>query len=505
MIYNAAGDHCSRSTDFCLRLIIVFAAFAVQTFITPNVNSQDKTQYLLHEIPQTLNLNPAIQYECRSFIELPIISEIQAYYRNNGFSYHQAFTSSPENGGDSLMLNPDRLSQVLGRRNHLRLGTGLGLLGFGFRRDDWYFSVNLSNLSAFRVTFERSILDARDGNWDLTSGNPRQISLNGTGIHFIDYTELAFGASKKVYEGFYIGGRVKILMGAAHLQTKRSRIDLNTNLSPIELSGRSDLQLRASMPVQLSFNNEGHITNINSLVTGLNDLPAYLISGNLGIAIDAGVIYELNDRLTLSASVNDFGFIRWRRDVNVLSEKDEFLFNGFNLNNYVNGGTETDLLQALQDSIAGNFMVSESGKPYFAPVPLKMFAGSSYALNSYFGIGNVVEVEILSGRIYPGFTIMAYGRPYEGLTLTLSYSLMDRAYNNLGFGLVAGNNIVQFYLVSDHIPLNYVSDRNTGLFWPYNSRTMNIRFGVNILMGCQKDRRPGYRRPGRNKYCPAYQ
>ncbi len=464
---------------------------------------QDKTQYLLHEIPQTINLNPAVQMECKGFIAIPVLSEIQFFYRNNGFSYRQAFLSGQEAPGDSLIFNPDRLSKVLGRRNQVRLGTGMAIFGFGFRKHDWFFSVNAANRSSFRAVFTRDLLDARDGNWDLSTNTPRPINLNGTGVHFIDYTELAFGASKKMDDGFFLGGRVKFLMGTVHLQTKRSRLNLITTPSPIELLGNSDIILRGSAPVTLMRNNFGLVTGISSPVNGIGDAMPYIFSGNLGAAIDAGVIYRYSRKLTLSASILDLGMIRWRKNINVLSQQQTFLFSGFDLINYASSGTETDLLQAIQDSLTNNFFVDSSTKPYFAFIPIRVFAGASYSINRYVDAGITGEAEILSGRVYPGLTLTAIAKPREGLTFSLSYSLMDRAFDDFGFGVSAGKGLVRYYFVTDKIPLSWVKDKNSGLLWPYSARTMNFRTGINFLI-CTRDRKQEYKRSGRFKYCPAY-
>ncbi|HYW96415.1 MAG TPA: DUF5723 family protein [Bacteroidales bacterium] len=471
---------------------------------SPDVDGQDKTGYLLDEVPQAINLNPAVWYSCRNFVALPGMSDLGFSYRNNGFSYNQAITTRSEMSGDSILLNPGMLSSVLANMNNVRIGTELALFGFGFRYADWYFSVYATNRSSTGITFARDIVDARDGNWDLATNKPRQINLNGTGFHFINFTELAFGGSKKIYDGLYIGGRLKFLMGAGHLQTLNSKLSLTTTASPIELSGTSSFRLIGSLPVDVTVNNDGLVTNVGSPVNSFTDVPRYLLSGNLGLALDAGIIYAYTDRLTLSASINDLGFIRWRRNTSVLEQSGHFVFSGLDLNSYVRGGTDTDLLQALQDSIVSNFRLSQSNDPYIALIPARIFAGAEYELNRALSLGTVAELEMLNGRLYPGMTFMGVARPVEGLTLSLSYSLMDRAFDDIGFAIIAGKKYIQFYFITDHIPVRYVSDRYSGFKWPYSARTMNFRMGINVFLGCLKDKRPGYRHPGRNKLCPAY-
>ncbi len=484
-----------------LRVFICFLFLLRPLFLAVG---QDKTQYNLFNVPQTINLNPALQIKCDHFILLPAISEIQFFYRNNGFSWNQIATAPNRSVGDSLVINPDRLSKVLGKRNQIRVGTGLSLFGFGFRSGNWYFSVNASNRSSFLASFPRDLIDARDGNWDLTTNTPRQINLNGLGIHFIDYTEFAFGASKKVFNGFYLGGRIKVLFGAAHIQTKSPRISLTTTASPIEIMGRSNILLRSSLPLTLTYNRNGFVNRVDSPVTQFGDIMPYFFSGNYGGAIDAGVIYEYDSQLTLSASILDLGLIRWRKNINILNQNETFVFSGFDLNNYLRNGSQTDLLQAFKDSVTDNFRLSNSNAPYFAFIPARLFASAEYRLNGLVQVAGIFEAEWLSGRLSPGLTLTSILKPLDALTFSLSYSLMDRAYDDIGFSVVAGQKNIQFYFVTDKIPVSYVKDKNTGLFWPYSARTLNFRFGINILFGCKNNNRPGYRPRGRSKYCPAY-
>ncbi|MFW5821318.1 MAG: hypothetical protein ACOCWA_08510, partial [Bacteroidota bacterium] len=61
----------------------------------------------MHEIPQSLSLNPAITYPCKNYIELPVISAVQTYYRNSGFSHKQAFDGNQGTSGDTTRLDLD--------------------------------------------------------------------------------------------------------------------------------------------------------------------------------------------------------------------------------------------------------------------------------------------------------------------------------------------------------------------------------------------------------------
>ena len=482
------------------RLILLFSSLCFQSPLI----AQDKTQYLLHEIPQTLALNPAIIYKCKSYIELPLISQLQFYYRNSGFSHKQAFIERQGFTEDTTRIDIDRLARVIGNRNHIRLGGKAGLLGFGFEANDWFFSMNISNRTSGRLSFNRDIIDARDGNWDLTNNLPREVIINGTGIHLINYTEFAIGAAYQINPKFSAGIRAKYLLGSAHIQTRRSNIGIITTDSPLELTVTSDLLVRGNLPLDLALDNEGYVTDAESHLNSYSDLPALLLSWNHGMAVDAGIIYSYSEKVTFSASLLDIGFIQWRKNTSMISQDEEFVFQGIDMNNYLQSNAETDFIQALQDSIETRLRLSGSNDPYTAMIPARFFIATDYKWNQKINLGVVLEGEILSSRLYPSITFTAIYRPSDILSASLSYSLMDRGFANLGYGIIIGKSPVSFYFVSDNIPFTYVHEEDQGLIWPYSARTMNFRIGMNIILGC-RDKQAYFKKTKWRKSCPAYQ
>ena len=63
----------------------------------------------MYPIPQTIHTNPALFYECRTYIELPVLSTIRLSYSNSGFSYHDAIRYGTGSRSDSLIIDLDNL------------------------------------------------------------------------------------------------------------------------------------------------------------------------------------------------------------------------------------------------------------------------------------------------------------------------------------------------------------------------------------------------------------
>ena len=468
------------------------------------IEAQDNTQYPLTEIPQTIYLNPAIHYKCRTYIELPIISSTGFYYNNSGFAYNQAIKSGYGTTGDSLTVDFDRLSQVLHNKNSITTGIRFSIVGAGFALGDYYFSFNISNRTQTRLSFTRDVIGLKDGNWDVSNNVPRQLVLNGTGFNAQSFIEISAGASKKLFDDLSAGIRVKYLIGSANLQTRRSDLSLQTSDGPIILTGISDIKLRSSFPADVSYDNNGFVTGIDVSRAGSNIVQNYLFNGNHGLAFDAGVIYDYSDQITLSASLLDLGFIRWKGNTNQFTEQGSFTFNGFDLNQYFQDPGETNLLQALTDSISNSFQFDNSTKKYFTSLSPQLFLSGQYKINGHYQAGMVFHNQFYGGQLHSSITLSATARPLNWVTGSLSWSAMNNSLMNLGAALVLGNKGVQFYFVTDNIPLRWVKEANTKLMWPYSARTFNFRFGLNLLFGCNEEEQ-GWKGKNNSELCPAYQ
>jgi len=80
-------------------------------------------------------------------------------------------------------------------------------------------------------------------------------------------------------------------------------------------------------------------------------------------------------------------------------------------------------------------------------------------------------------KIHESFTISANLSPAKWFSASLSYSMMNRSYNNVGLGIAIKGGPIQFYIVTDNI--------NT-LIMPKSAKSFNLIFGLNLAIGCGK-------------------
>ena len=116
------------------------------------------------------------------------------------------------------------------------------------------------------------------------------------------------------------------------------------------------------------------------------------------------------------------------------------------------------------------------------------------------------RIEIYNLHVMPSLTLSMNYTPVPFVAASLSYTIMNNKFNQVGAGIALGNRIAQFYLITDNIVVRWTKDNQAPYLWPYNARMLSLRFGINLLFGCnQKDEKNVKHHKGSSKdACPAY-
>jgi hypothetical protein len=479
-------------------------------FKQPFAPAQNNTLYLIPSVPQTNQLNPALKHKCKIYISLPVISSIRQSTRNTGFGFHDAIHTGTGAQSDTWYLDLDNIDRKLRRMNYALANADIDLLGVGFSYRDWYLTFGISNHASLQASYPHDIVSLKDGNWDVISGTGIPVNLNNIGVNATAWNSIGVSASKEVTGGLRAGVRLKYINGMANVNTRKSKIELNTGSDPITLDAEVNYKVNSSLPVTLSFAPNGLVSSINFDPALHNLAGNYIFNGNRGAAIDAGVVYDLDESTRLSASFTDLGFIWWKGNVNDFTGSGKFVFKGIDLDQYVSNPGQNDLLDALADSLKNAFQASTSSNSYLTALPLNIYGGITRELLPNIKAGAMTWIEINGNHVRPSLTLSLNFTPFNAFAATISYTIMNNKFNQIGTALVFGNRGAQFYIVTDNIPVRFTRDVSTSFIWPYNARMLTLRFGMNLFFGCnEKDDRTnaGKKRfPGSKAKddCPAY-
>ena len=198
---------------------------------------------------------------------------------------------------------------------------------------------------------------------------------------------------------------------------------------------------------------------------------------NPGISFDLGAIYRVDEKLTLSASLLDLGLVRWSTELNKVEATGVFVYDEVD--------TETttvswDFLSEFIDSVMNSFDISVTQEPYVSVLPAQLYLGANYQLREKLALGAINRNVLFRGKLHSSLTFQASSRFSEGFLATLSWSYLNQSFKNLGAGIAYYGKGLQFHVVTDNF---------LGFFYPFDTRTLNLRMGVNVMFGCPRDKK----------------
>ena len=438
-------------------------------------NSQ--TLYLMDRLPQSSLINPAFQHHHNFHIGLPGLSSFNVNARTNFIGFNDLIFRHPEHDTLITFLHPDAdisdFTSKLVNMNSISQDLHLNILSFGFRVSNSFLSFNISERSSFRADLPRDlVLLALEGN-EQFMGLEADLSDFFADMNY--YREYSAGYSYMAGERLSLGVRAKVLFGKAGLSFEGGAMDLLTDPVSYNTRLRSRFNLNLSMPVTLVKNEDGNIDEIRPHfdTDGYDPLDFIFNSRNTGFAADLGVTYNISRPFTLFASVTDLGFINWKEDVYNFSVDGEFEFDGINLSPLFSDD-ESDPVDNLRDSLRSVFNLNDTQSAYSRRLPARVYLGGSYEVTQGLSLGLLSRSEIYNGSLDQAFTLSANSSIGRWLSASLSWSVMNNSYNNLGMGLALRGGGFQLYAVSDNL--------NTFLY-PHRTKNVNLWFGLNLVFG----------------------
>ncbi len=427
----------------------------------------EATSYFMNSIPQVTINNPAFVPGYKFSIGLPFSSMMMGY-SNNGFSYNDLITR--QDGKVNADLN--KLVKSMADKNYITTMGQMDLLRVGFEiNPKLYMQVNATGKVYSRAQIPKEAASLLvDGTTPLI-GTSSNFSPEGEGL---SYLETALSASYQVNEKLTVGARIKYLKGMANATTDRSAMSIAVN-DNYEITASGDLSFRTS--------------GINSLGQSNYDFGKEWknYSKNNGYGVDLGATYWLMDKLTVAASIIDLGKISWKNDLYSYSLDQataNYTFSGVDIEKIVNGDSKP--LDTELDSIKSKFELKEGAiGSYSTWLPGKMFVSGNYELMNNLSVGALLFTEKFQGRISSGGSASLVKHFGKSVSTSVSYTISNRSFNNLGLGVSFNLTPIQFYIVGDNLlrmPISLIANGNLNEFIN-NTQVFNVRFGMNIVWG----------------------
>lgn len=426
---------------------------------------QSQNLYFMHSLPEANFVNPAVQGRCGLFVGLPVISSSHMNFGNSGFTAGDAITLYTDNTirrkGD---LNTDRIRGL----NYYTGEVHTTLLALGHQRNDLYFTFTAMEKNHTMALYTGDLVAfSLRGDQEFEG---RSLQLKGTNGSLNHFREYALGISKRFNDRLTLGAKAKLLFGKYDFSTGNSAFGIYVDENSDNIILNIDGNFNGSVPYSLRMENPDiyrtYRLDNNSFTQQL------LNRKNPGFAFDFGFIYRYSDRTTFSGSLLDLGMIFYRSNLTNYSVSGSYSYFGPFGTGAVDGN---DLWNAF-DALNQNLDEEVTNNAYIRTLDPKLYLGASYQLNDVFNLNLLLYNRLLPGKLVTGAGVSVIARPAEKLEASISWSYINRSFTNVGFGLAYGNEPIQAFVITDNI---------VGFVLPFEVKTVNLRFGINLFFGCK--------------------
>jgi hypothetical protein len=424
------------------------------------------TLYQFQNTHQSLHLNPAFRPNIKSYASSGV--GLASFGVNHtGFTLNDLLT--PRSTDDSLVFDVANAIDKMQDLNSVNFDFQNELFGFGLRvkRTQLMFSVMMKNQMSF--FYPRDLFRfAFEGNGGSLLGE--RANLDGLGFKLQGYIEYAIGMNRTFLDDkLSIGARGKLLSGIYNAHTSRSQLGIHTNDSTFDITIDGGMTLKTSYLNPLLDRN--YLDAINN---GFN-------FRNIGFGLDLGGQYKLNEKLELSASVVDLGFIKWNaNNRNFVSDDVNFTFQGVDMNLFL--ADTANYLDNFADSLQSVLNANENTDSYVTSLNTRFFVGGRFKMTDALFLDALWYNEFILGNYMPGLTVGGTFQFREFLTVSSNYTVFGRFAKNLGVGVNFRLGGFQFFTMTDNL---------LGVLNAANSKNWHVSLGISASIGKPDKKKKG--------------
>ena len=436
-----------------------------------------RTSYFMEGTHYRQQLNPALA-PGRGYLNLPVIGTFNASVNSSTLGYQDVMDIIDNSeGGD--FFKSDAFINKLDNLNNLNVNLSTDILSAGWYKGKnfWSFNIGLRNdigasipKGMFEFMREMDGLSADDNLERLSNINQK---VGHQSLEINSYAEVGVGLARNITERLTVGARVKALLGVGNLKLDINNIAVTSNLSGYNTGDLNDLNGRAEIRVDATLENSSKLIElseddgvIDEIEFGTFGLAGY------GLGIDLGASYKLMDKLTLSASLLDLGFMKWSK--NNTSVAKATANQSYDLTNSSDRYEFVDKVasgEVLNFDMLNMTLDKSAQKDRSTSLTSTLVLGAEYEL-----LGDLLAV----GALYTGrfakpetlneLTLSANIRPKNNLNLALSYSLWQGSGKTFGVAAKLG----PIFVGTDY------------MFFGKDTKNLNAYIGFSLPLNKQK-------------------
>lgn len=493
---------------------------SISLLILSNIEAQNNTFYFNTKIFQSTELNPARQHSCKFSMGLPAITSVYTIVKNQGLSYNDLFTPV-SNKPDSFYFNLDNIYDKMPKISYFPVSAKISLGYIAFWIKDYYINISSNLNTNVNISYPKSLLAIKDG---IYFPDKRYFSISDLGAYTNAYIDFGIGISKEIIPNLVLGINLKRYYGIAmaqfnvNLDWKVSTVDTNIYDYSFE---NVNYDVRYAGPIHLTpqydsnniinnfdFTEPTDIINIDNFDFNKGIDLFKKFTNSRGWGIDIGAVYTLFNKIELSASLLDFGYINWNSNPLHAYNKDfNFTFSGADPGKYLGDSSVFSMLGSnfkLQDTMIKDILdtLIPLVMPKIDSSSFKKFMNTSLILGFAYKPTNAITLGFMyrgmfvNKRLIPQYALSANLEFLKGWSLMASYTFFNKSYNNIGLGFSVKLMPFQFFMIMDNVSipafaLRYATspdkapDKGYATKWIKNTNMLNIQFGFNFMIGCR--------------------
>jgi len=429
--------------------------------LSPGQNKQ--LLYDVRSLPQSLMSNPGTDITFDKHIGIPFLSQIHLSAGTTGVNLHDIFDDSNPN----INQRVTKVIRKLSSRDYFTAQEQLEILSIGWRlKNDNYLSMGIyQEMDVFAYFPKDPAVLVNEGNKDYINVpfDFSHVSFTGEAM-----TVYHVGINKKMDHKLTLGGRLKIYSGIFNVESTNNNGYFTTRDSPNgpnyyrHFADNLDIRVNTSGYASLKDNNK----TVEEATADL--LKRSFFGGNIGVGVDFGATYKIEDKITVTGSVQDLGMMFHKKDVENYLYYGSYQTDGLEplFPDPAPGGSTIPYWDIFEDEVDANLIDETLNESYVTWRPFKLNASLEYGFGKFYQPCNYLIPVNRRAQNLVGIHFFAINRPKgfkyafnayfdrkftQNFRIKFAYTLDDFSYTNIGLLVSTRLNNFNFYLAADNL------------------------------------------------------
>ncbi len=464
--------------------------------VSTSLNAQNPiNNYIFGKTPQAILTNPAYDMDTQYHLTVPFIGGMRTQVVNTGFTAFDLLANNDIPFHDKL----EEVIYSMGNKEYVDFNHKIDIINIGQKlRNDIYLSYGVYLESDIHTTLPNELLQLPlEG--ILASDNTYSLKNFALQTNFLATYHV--GAQYLLSDRLSVGGRFKIYNVALDVRSKNTSGTIQTfetedgvlthQVSDIDIT----LQTSGTR-VEFDENNK-YVSGFEEVAFGGNDNPFRIatywfgksfFTGNKGVGLDLGVVYQLSRHLDVAASINDLGVVFHTSKTQNYSYQGSYQTQSFALD-YEEYDNYLEYINKLKEEFNENIPLQINYNNYTTLRPVQASALIQYTFNklrsgackyrwrrtaSYQNrVGILMHGEKRIDKIlYDAGAFYEYN--FRDIVMArVNYSYHDFNKSSIGFSTVANIGKVNLYLGFPNV---------LGLINLAKTNYVGAEFGINIKL-----------------------